>query len=32
MADFVQNSQTKSEIRELATPIASVAAFNLIGS
>jgi hypothetical protein len=30
MADFVQNSQTKSAIRELATPIASVTAFNLI--
>jgi hypothetical protein len=30
MADFVQNSQTKSAIRELTTPIASVSAFNLI--
>ena len=30
MADFVQNSQTKSAIRELATPIESVTAFNLI--
>jgi hypothetical protein len=30
MADFVQNSQTKSAIRELADPIASVAAFNTI--
>ena len=30
MGDFVQNSQTKSAIRELATPIASVTAFNLI--
>ena len=30
MADFVQNSQTKSAIRELAIPIASVSAFNLI--
>ncbi|MDD1695380.1 MAG: hypothetical protein LUQ54_00640 [Methanoregula sp.] len=30
MGDFVQNSQTKSAIRELATPIASVSAFNLI--
>ena len=30
MADFVQNSQTNSSIRELADPIASVAAFNMI--
>ncbi len=30
MADFVQNSQTKSAIRELADPIADVAAFNTI--
>ena len=30
MADFVQSSQTKSAIRELADPIASVAAFNTI--
>jgi len=30
MADFVQNNVTKSAIRELATPIASVSAFNLI--
>jgi hypothetical protein len=30
MADFVLNSQTKSAIRELATPIASVSTFNLI--
>jgi hypothetical protein len=30
MADFVQTSQTKSAVRELANPIASVSAFNLI--
>jgi len=30
MADFVQNSQTKSAIRELAEPIADVAAFNTL--
>jgi len=30
MADFVQSNITKSAIRELATPIASVSAFNLI--
>ena len=30
MADFVQNSQTKSAIRELADPIAAVATFNTI--
>jgi len=30
MADFVQNSQTKSAIRELADPIANAAAFNTI--
>ena len=30
MGDFVQNSQTKSAIRELATPIADVTAFNTI--
>jgi hypothetical protein len=30
MADFVQNSETKSAIRELADPIADVAAFNTI--
>jgi hypothetical protein len=30
MADFVQNSQTKTAVRELASPIASVTAFNLI--
>jgi len=30
MADFVQTSQTKSAVRELASPIASVSAFNLI--
>ena len=30
MADFVQNSQTKSAIRELADPIADVATFNTI--
>ncbi|HII98851.1 MAG TPA: hypothetical protein HA272_06270 [Methanoregula sp.] len=30
MADFVQNSQTKSAIRELAEPIADVATFNSI--
>ena len=30
MADFVQNSQTKRAIRVIATPIASVTAFNLI--
>jgi ABC-type uncharacterized transport system permease subunit len=30
MADFVQNSQTKTAIRMLASPIADVTAFNLI--
>ena len=30
MADFVQSSQSKNAVRELATPIADVAAFNLI--
>ena len=30
MADFVQNSQIKTAVRELASPIACVAAFNLI--
>ncbi|MFA4861410.1 hypothetical protein [Methanoregula sp.] len=30
MADFVQNSVTKSAIRQLANPIADVAAFNTI--
>ncbi len=30
MADFVQNSQTKNAIRELASPIADVTAFNTI--
>ncbi len=30
MGDFEQNSQTKSAIRELATPIADVTAFNTI--
>ena len=30
MADFVQNSQTKTAVRELASPIADVTAFNLI--
>ena len=30
MADFVQTSQTKSAVRELTSPIASVSAFNLI--
>ncbi|MDO8873272.1 MAG: hypothetical protein Q7V05_11175 [Methanoregula sp.] len=30
MADFVQNSETKSAIRELADPIADVATFNSI--
>ncbi|MDP3564955.1 MAG: hypothetical protein Q8R70_10755 [Methanoregula sp.] len=30
MADFVQNSETKSAIRELADPIVDVAAFNTI--
>ena len=30
MADFVQNSQTKSAIRELADPIADVTTFNSI--
>jgi hypothetical protein len=30
MADFVQNSETKSAVRILAEPIASVAAFNTI--
>jgi hypothetical protein len=30
MADFVQTSQTKSAVRELTNPIASVSAFNLI--
>ena len=30
MADFVQNSQTKSAVRKLASPIADVAAFNTI--
>jgi len=30
MADFVQNSQTKTAVRELASPIATVTAFNLI--
>jgi hypothetical protein len=30
MADFVQSSQTRNAVRELATPIASVSVFNLI--
>jgi hypothetical protein len=30
MADFVQNSQSKNAVRVLASPIADVAAFNLI--
>jgi hypothetical protein len=30
MADFVQNSETKSAVRTLANPIADVAAFNTI--
>jgi hypothetical protein len=30
MADFVQSSQTKTAVRELASPIADVTAFNLI--
>ena len=30
MADFVQNSATKSAVRKLASPIANVAAFNSI--
>jgi hypothetical protein len=30
MADFVQSSQTRNAVRELANPIASVSAFNLI--
>ena len=30
MADFVQNSQTKTAVRELASPITDVAAFNTI--
>jgi dsRNA-specific ribonuclease len=30
MADFGQNSQTKTAVRELASPIASITAFNLI--
>ena len=30
MADFVQNSQTKTAIRQLESPIADVTAFNLI--
>lgn len=30
MADFVQNSQTKTAVRTLASPIADVAAFNQI--
>jgi hypothetical protein len=30
MSDFVQNSQTKTAVRELASPIADVAAFNTI--
>ena len=30
MADFVQSSQSKNAVRELATPIANVSAFNLI--
>lgn len=30
MADFVQSSQSKNAVRELATPIASITAFNLI--
>jgi hypothetical protein len=30
MADFVQNSQTKTAVRVLATPIADVTAFNTI--
>jgi len=30
MADFVQNSQTKTAVRTLASPIADVAAFNTI--
>jgi hypothetical protein len=30
MADFIQSSQSKNAVRELATPIASVSAFNLI--
>ena len=30
MADFIQNSQTKTAVRELASPIADVTAFNTI--
>ena len=30
MADFVQNSQTKTAVRELASPIAGITAFNLL--
>ena len=30
MADFIQNSQTKTAVRELASPITDVAAFNTI--
>jgi hypothetical protein len=30
MADFVQSSQTRNAVRELANPIAYVSAFNLI--
>jgi ABC-type uncharacterized transport system permease subunit len=30
MADFIQNSQTKTAVRELASPIADVTAFNQI--
>jgi len=30
MADFIQNSQTKTAVRELASPIPDVAAFNTI--
>jgi hypothetical protein len=32
MADFIENSQTKTAVRELASPIADVTAFNLIAS
>ena len=32
MADFIENSQTKTAVRELASPIADVTAFNLIVS
>jgi hypothetical protein len=32
MADFIENSQTKTAVRELASPIADVTAFNPIAS